>query len=568
MIGRKAAVATATATGLIAVTLLAAFIAPHRTGNSAGTARTNDVAATATTPQIVDKRQKQGDRFVVAKGKSFEEKLREPATGRQPHIVYVLVDDLGWANVGFNRKDLSPAEQAEFRTPTITSLAEQGVILERHYVYPVCSPTRSSLLSGRLPVHVNLENNGFERNNPADPVSGSPGIPRNMTTIASKLKAAGYATHMLGKWAVGYSSLDHTPLGRGFDSSLNYFHNANDMWNQDQDDEESIDITVKDLWNTVRPATRLAGTKYEEALYLDRITSILQAHDAATPLFIFYASRIAHTPLQAPQEYLDRFAFINDSDSRRAYAAMVSYLDDNIASLVDQLKSKGLWDNTLLIFSADNGGPVRQAFSGGNNYPLCSGKGTFLEGGVRVASFVSGGFVPQARRGTREKGYLHVADWYATLCAVAGVDPEDTLAAKAGLPPIDSINMWPLLSGAVTESPRTETHLDLRALISGDYKVVTGTWHYNWQGPFYPNASTPDYLTGAISCATKGCLFNIREDPTEHVNLANAMPEKLQEMLLRLAELNQTYFNPQRGRVDPAARQQAVANGGFWGPWL
>ena len=117
-------------------------------------------------------------------------------------------------------------------TPHIDALVGGGVSLDRHYTYSVCSPTRSSFQSGRLPVHVNTDNADPAVYNPNDPVSGFAGIPRNMTGIASKLKMAGYATHQIGKWDVGMATEDHTPAGRGYDTSFGYFHHDNDYWTE------------------------------------------------------------------------------------------------------------------------------------------------------------------------------------------------------------------------------------------------------------------------------------------------------------------------------------------------
>ena len=122
-----------------------------------------------------------------------------PEAADKPHIVYVLVDDWGWANVGYHRNP--PTREVD--TPKIDSLVKDGLELDQFYAYQFCSPSRSSLMTGRFPIHVNDQNFNIQNYNPKDPVSGYAGIPRNMTGIASKLKEAGYATHMVGKWHAG-----------------------------------------------------------------------------------------------------------------------------------------------------------------------------------------------------------------------------------------------------------------------------------------------------------------------------------------------------------------------------
>ena len=146
----------------------------------------------------------------------------------KPHLVFMLVDDWGWANVGYHR---NPPTR-EVVTPHIDNLVKEGLELNQHYVFQFCSPSRSCLMSGRLPIHVNDLNLSPDHYNPNDPVSGYSAIPRNMTGLAEKMKDAGYVTHQVGKWDAGMATPDHTPQGRGFDSSFGYYHHANDYYTE------------------------------------------------------------------------------------------------------------------------------------------------------------------------------------------------------------------------------------------------------------------------------------------------------------------------------------------------
>lgn len=148
-----------------------------------------------------------------------------PVAGTKPHVIFLIADDVGYANLGWLRKQ-SGRPSPEVATPHMDGLVRSGVRLDRHYTYKVCSPTRSSFQSGRLPVHVNTANADPAVYNPADPVSGFAGIPRNMSCLANKLKLASYATHQIGKWDAGMATADHTPRGRGYDSSFGYFHHV------------------------------------------------------------------------------------------------------------------------------------------------------------------------------------------------------------------------------------------------------------------------------------------------------------------------------------------------------
>jgi len=258
-----------------------------------------------------------------------------------------------------------------------------------------------------------------------------------------------------------------------------------------------------------------------------------------------------------------------------------------------------MWGNTVLVFSADNGGPAYWSIdtkvwnrgAGANNWPLKGGKTSNFEGGTRVAAFVTGGFVPASVRGTKSEEYIHMADWYGTFARLAGVDPEDHQGVQAGLPPVDSVDVWPMLTGRNTSSARTEIPLcvefevggehglpkligNTSALIMGDYKLLTGPEPMAyWQGPAFPTASSGKY--GELlnwhnwQLCGLGCLYNIREDPTEQKNLALHMPGKLIAMRERLQQLRKSQYQERSDLSQAAAcAKQIGQNGGFYGPWM
>ena len=482
----------------------------------------------------------------------------------KPHIMMMLVDDWGWANVGYHRN----ASDRETVTPNFDKLLKAGLELNQNYAFQACTPSRSSFLTGRLPIHVNDKLGSFEEFNPKDIVSGYQGIPRNMTGLGQKMKEGGYATHMIGKWDAGMATPQHTPEGRGFNTSLAYYGHGNDYYTEI--DGRCKRTQIVDLWSNGKPGHGLNGTgpdNYEEGLFKERALDIIAKHDPSVPLFLYYAAHSIHTPLQVPESYLKMFDFIDNSD-RQYYHAMVTYLDDVMGNITDALKTHGLWNNLLLVVSSDNGGPLYVG-GGGNNYPLKGGKFSDWQGGVRVNGFVAGGFLPEAMRGKTTDGYIHIADWYATFCALAGVDPTDQIAAKADLPPVDSLNMWPFISGEKPTSPRDDVPISYNTLISGDYKILTGDVIFaSWTGTRYPNNTTPPGRFPTEECGN-GCLFNIKDDPEERNNLADSMPTMLKTMQSKLAAYQATYFNPDRGSQWPAACEYALNTyGGFWGPFL
>ena len=174
------------------------------------------------------------------------------------------------------------------------------------------------------------------------------------------------------------------------------------------------------------------------------------------------------------------------------------------------------------------------------------GKTSPWEGGVRVNAFVSGGYLPKSRRGKVENGMIHIADWYATFAAIIGFDPTDERAKKAGLPPIDSMNMWPLISGENLTSPRIEYPVNDNVLIQGRYKyMVNASFDYaSWGGYLFPNSSSvQNPIQGTKMNCEKGCLFDLEADMTEHVNIIDENMDIAQKMDERLVELKKGYYS-------------------------
>lgn len=561
------------------------------------------------------------------------------ASASKPNIVFLLIDDLGWSDTEFGGSGL--ADRGLIKTPVMKALQPDSIKLTRSYAYSWCAPSRSSLLSGRLPVHVNVNHSNpmaFIRSNPH---SSGEGIPAGMTTIATKLKAAGYATHYTGKWGVGFTWKEQWPRARGFDSFFGYMHDSVDYWNQ-QLGKESIEMPggceaamrakgisdlAVDLIRNDGPAKGENGTAWIDYLFLNESLKIISEHDTSTPLFLIHAFHSVHAPLNAPAELyvgdyapppckgkdamrtcFKRFGSIFHDD-RRSYAAMVTWTDSAIGKMIDALKSKRMWDNTLVVVSSDNGGPQYlspigyQLWGGGNNLPLRGGKTGEFEGGVRVNSFVTGGLLPKKMRGTESQQLMHFADWYGTFCHLAGVNQKDEAAVAMGLPDVDSINQWPVLSGQTTETQRTDIHISPVTLIdySGKWKLLTGSdpgninkkflskpefVPFNTKAVGYFAVGEPDVdgaivasqgfacqsikdllpypLNASLRCnigmnCSNGCLFNLEDDPTETNDVSADQPEILASMWAKLKNHSKLWtpkepwgvFNPIRNGADP-----------------
>ena len=432
-----------------------------------------------------------------------------PLAAPRPHILVIIIDDWGWANAGWHR---TPADDpdGEVQTPAMNALVAEGIELNQSYAFWYCAPSRSALQTGRNPIHVLLYNDDSELNhNPLDPVSGFAGVPRNMTTIAWKMREANYSTHYYGKYHIGMATADHAPAGRGYESAAVYFNGMNDYWQETQGlcppgrpangSQPIVDLYISDAAGG-RPGwglngsqtcnqTNQAGCVFEDTVFTERLLAAIAAHDTSRPFFGVFAPHSVHGPLQVPDEWLDRFAFI-DVPARRMYAAMVAFVDAQVGRVVDALKARGMYETTLIVLQSDNGGPIfLDGSAGANNWPLRGGKASNFQGGVRVNAFVSGGFVPPARRGAVHEGFVEIADWFRTFCGLAGVDPFDARGAAAGLPPVEGVDQWPVLSGANATWPRSEVvigapptndgePLGVQGVIDSDgYKLLVGTLH-------------------------------------------------------------------------------------------
>src|SRR5262245_657034 len=222
----------------------------------------------------------------------------------RPHIVYILADDLGWKDVGFHGSDI--------KTPNLDALAQGGARLEQYYTQPMCTPTRAALMTGRYPHRYGLQTMVI-------PSAGSYGLATDEWLLPQALKEAGYRTAIVGKWHLGHVDRKYWPRQRGFDEQygpllgeIDYFthaaHGTRDWFRDNQPIEEQGYVTQL----LGRDAARL-----------------IEAHDPATPLFLYLTFTAPHAPYQAPKSYLDQYAHIADP-ARRAYAAMITVMDDEI----------------------------------------------------------------------------------------------------------------------------------------------------------------------------------------------------------------------------------------------
>jgi arylsulfatase A-like enzyme len=416
--------------------------------------------------------------------------MAQPTTPR-PHIIYIVADDLGWGDVGFHGSDI--------KTPNLDKLAQEGARLEQFYVQPMCTPTRAALLTGRYPCRYGLQTLVI-------PTPSTYGLPTDERLLPQALKEAGYKTVMVGKWHLGHADRKFWPRQRGFDyhygsmvGEVDYFThssaNVRDWYRNDQPIKEEGYVTQ--LWGK------------------DAVAQIVD-HDPKTPLFLYLAFTAPHSPYQAPKEYLDKYETIEDP-TRRAYAAMITAMDDEIGKVVAALDNKKMRENTLIVFMSDNGGNRTALLAGdsdvsklklpADNGPYRGGKGTLYEGGCRVAALANW---PGRIKPGDLKEIMHVVDMFPTLAGLAG-------ASLTKGKPLDGIDVWSTLSEG-KPSPRTEVVYNIEPFRGG---VRQGDWKLIWRTP----------LPSAIE------LYNIAQDPVEKTNLADSNPQIVAELQKRIEQL-------------------------------
>ena len=424
----------------------------------------------------------------------------------RPNIVYILADDLGWKDVGFHGSDI--------RTPNLDKLAATGARLEQFYAEPMCTPTRAALMTGRYPLRYGLQTVVI-------PSAGTYGLATDEWLLPQALKEAGYQTAIVGKWHLGHAKREYWPRQRGFDyqygpllGEIDYFthaaHGRRDWFRDNRPVEEKGYVTT------------LLGA--------DAVKRIA-VHDLNDPLFLYLAFTAPHAPYQAPKEYLDRYENIPDP-ARRAYAAMITAMDDEIGRVLDALEKRKMRENTLVVFHSDNGGPRSAKFTGEvdtskfripcDNGPYRDGKGTLYEGGTRVVALAN--WPGKIEAGTVVDRPIHVVDMYPTLARLAG-------APVGKQKPLDGVDVWPAI-GEGKPSPRDEVVYNVEPMRAG---VRRGPWKLVWRATLPPEVE----------------LFNLADDPSETRNVADQNREKVAELQKRAEDLS-------RESVAPLVLQEAL----------
>lgn len=403
----------------------------------------------------------------------------------QPNVVILLADDLGWADVGFHTG-------CEIQTPNLNRLAAGSTEIERFYSCPLCSPTRSALMTGRYPIRFGIQYTVVR------PWLND-GLPVGEHTIAESFRAAGYQTAMAGKWHLGHARRELFPGSRGFDHSYGHFNGAIDYYTHER--EGGLD------WH--RDGKTLDEPGYSTHLIGSEAVARIERRDRARPLFLYVPFNAPHSPLQAPKELETKYtASISDS-KRRTFAAMVEAMDSEIGRILDALDREKMAGNTIVLFFSDNGGPTG---SGARNTPLRGAKGSTWEGGMRVPALVR--WPGKVRAGAKLGQVMSVIDVFPTLAAAAGV------AVKAKHP-LDGRNLWPALTSG-------------RPIDRGElfFAVDSGerTHYAAYRGPWKLVRET----AGSSGGPARDWLFRIADDPREAADIAEQNPQVVRDLAARL----------------------------------
>ena len=362
-----------------------------------------------------------------------------------PNVLFILIDDLGWGDVSYHG--------SRIRTPNIDRLARDGVEFARHYVCPVCTPTRASLLSGRHPGRFGSH---------ATVPSNRPVLPDDCWTMGRLFQDAGYATGLFGKWHLG-SDPQFAPNRFGFDHSYGSMAGGVDPYTH-----RYKSGAYSHTWH--RNGKRLDEPGHATDLITNEAIGWVERQDR--PWFCYLPYTAVHTPVRAPEAWIDQYmdrAYDADPERDRSfkiYAAYTSHMDHNVGRIVERLKCLDRLDDTIIVFASDNGAstinPGRDVAKypgrhddmprNGSNDPLRGVKGQLYEGAIRTPGLIH--WAGRLRPGKLDPP-IQVTDWAPTFASLLGVTPPAD-------PKWDGVNIWPLLAGETDVAPERTLYWNLR----------------------------------------------------------------------------------------------------------
>ncbi|KAL7303858.1 hypothetical protein TKK_0003980 [Trichogramma kaykai] len=534
----------------------------------------------------------------------------------RPHIIFILADDVGWNDASFHGSD-------EIPTPNIDALAYHGVILDRHYVHPICTPSRTALMTGRYASRAGMQ--GF-------PMSAGElrAVPLDNATklMPEYFRGLGYRTRLLGKWHLGYYQEDLTPARRGFDSFYGYYNGFINYFDYTYSEPDllKINVTRYDMHDDDESELRAA---YPRGYFTDMITEkaeeTIKAHvlnePEDRPLFLEIAHLAGHASIKDdPLEVRDRaqvdaeFGHIENAE-RRKYAGMIRAMDESVGRVVKALAEARMLSNSVIVFASDNGAPTFGLYANsGSNHPFRGIKGTLWEGGVRGLACVYSPLIESRSRVSDE--LVHEVDWLPSLYAAAGGRVEDLPAGQ-----LDGVDQWPMISrGARSRRSRALLNIDevakTEAAIVGKHKLLKGARNdptgdfvgATGNDPAYPAYRIDEVLESMAGRAIRGlddnvpgpsaskiarlrakssrnargrcrgssqkrldcsgvCLFDLERDPCETRDISKQRPRIVRELEAYLDQQREHLMPQMNTPSDPCSYDSKILNG-TWQPWI
>lgn len=397
------------------------------------------------------------------------------AQQRKPNVVILYADDMGYHDVGFNGRK-------EWSTPNLDRLASEGTIFDRWYTaYPLCCPSRAALLTGKYGIHTGVRDNQTD-------------IPSGETTIAEALKPLGYKSALIGKWHKGNSNggpITH-PLDQGFDQTFGY-----------GDAREAWEHFPKKLWRG-KQQEEVSG--YSCDILANEAIKFVNANKS-NPFFLYVPFIEPHFWIESPEENLKKYrGKFPEKDASKPvnahYAGMIERLDAAVGRIVKAIDDAGLRENTLIVFSSDNGATFEErtygapAFHDSNN-PFRGQKRSLEEGGIRMPSFVRWpGHVPAKKRSDT---VVHMTDVMPSFLAAAGITLDPSWK-------VDGANMLDVWAGK-SNAPERTVFWEFNVEGWNMYAAMRGDWKYLQLGD------------------KNKWLYNVKEDPGERRTRAQEYPE-------------------------------------------
>ena len=340
------------------------------------------------------------------------------AQQKRPNVIVILADDLGFNDMPWNNPSII--------APNLAKLAKSGTIISDMYVQPVCTPSRSALMTSRYPIRFGLQTSVITAPQPSC-------LPLDEVTLANEMKSAGYRTHIVGKWHLGHYCPQCLPQQRGFDTFYGYLTGAEDYY------KKTFCIPLQpggpaacgyDFYNATDVDHGANGT-YSTYLYRDAVKALITDHQQKhqdAPFFLYLPFQSVHYPVEVPANYSDLYP--NEKDhTRRTYMGMVTALDEAVGGIVSHLDAMKMAENTVIYYTTDNGGLVG---AGGRNAPFRGQKATLWQGGLRVPAFVTG---KNVKKGETYSGLMHITDIQMTILDMIN-------HKRTGTKPVDGVSHW------------------------------------------------------------------------------------------------------------------------------